>query len=114
MHLSEHVISIKIMCTGPYKHVVKRNAVFILDTTYMYSKTCVKQLLSKRPKVGFQDQLSLNAGPGELSAILVTFIRLPFAIEIFVFLFLSGRFTQVLLYFKPSKQHIMFLVRPTF
>ena len=26
------------------------------------SKTCVKRPLSKRPKVGFQDQLSLNAG----------------------------------------------------
>ena len=28
----------------------------------MYSKTCEKQPLSKRPKTGFQDQLSLNAG----------------------------------------------------
>ena len=28
----------------------------------LYSKTCVKQSLSKRPKIGFQDQLSLNAG----------------------------------------------------
>ena len=27
-----------------------------------YSKTCVKQPLSKRPKVGFQSQLWLNAG----------------------------------------------------
>ena len=27
-----------------------------------YSKTCVKWPLSKRPKIGFQDQLSLNAG----------------------------------------------------
>ena len=26
------------------------------------SKTCVKQLLSKRQKIGFQHQLSLNAG----------------------------------------------------
>ena len=26
------------------------------------SKTCVKQPLSKRPKIGFQDQLLLNAG----------------------------------------------------
>ena len=29
---------------------------------YWYSKTCVKRPLSKRPKIGFQDQLSLNAG----------------------------------------------------
>ena len=27
-----------------------------------YSKTCVKRPLSKRSKIGFQDQLSLNAG----------------------------------------------------
>ena len=28
----------------------------------LYSKTCVKRPLSKRPKIGFQDQLSLNEG----------------------------------------------------
>ena len=56
-----------------------------------YSETCVKQPLSKRPKIGFQDQLSLNAGQkycrmlqGEHSAILSTFIRLPFVTKIFV------------------------------
>ena len=45
-----------------------------------YSKTCVKRLLSKRLKIVFQDQLSLNAGqkycrmfPLEHSAILSTF-----------------------------------------
>ena len=27
-----------------------------------YRKTCVKRPLSKRPKIGFQDQLALNAG----------------------------------------------------
>ena len=27
-----------------------------------YSETCVKQQLAKRPKIGFQDQLSLYAG----------------------------------------------------
>ena len=57
----------------------------------VYSKTCVKRPLSKRPKIGFQDQLSLNAGQkycrmlqGEHSAILLTFIKLPFVIEIIV------------------------------
>ena len=42
-------------------------------------------------KIGFQDQLSLNAGQkycritqGEHSAILSTFIKLPFVIKIFV------------------------------
>ena len=51
------------------------------------SKTCVKWLLSKRPKIGFQAQLSLNAGPkycrmlqGEHSAILLTFIKIPIVI----------------------------------
>ena len=50
-----------------------------------YSKTCVKWPLSKRPKIGFQDDNSLNAGqkycrmlPLEHSAILLTFIKLPF------------------------------------
>ena len=58
----------------------------------IYSKTCVKQPLSKRLKIGFQlYQLSLDAGQKycrmlqrEHSAILLTFIRLPFVIKIFV------------------------------
>ena len=56
-----------------------------------YSKTCVKRPLSKRPQIGFQDQLSLNAGQeycrmlqGEHSATLLTFIKLPFVIKSFV------------------------------
>ena len=57
----------------------------------LYSKTCLKRPLSKRPKIGFQDQLWLNAGQkycrmlqGEHSAILSTFIKLPFVIKDFV------------------------------
>ena len=57
----------------------------------MYSKTCVKRPLSQRPKIGFQDQLSLNAGQKycrmlqlEHFAILSTFIKLPFVIKISV------------------------------
>ena len=45
----------------------------------------------RRPKIGFQDRLSLNAGQkycrmlqGEHSAILLTFIKLPFVIKLFV------------------------------
>ena len=56
-----------------------------------YSKPCVKRPLSKRTKIGFQEQLSLNAGQtyrrmlsGEHSAILSTFIKLSFVIKIFV------------------------------
>ena len=69
-----------------------------------YSKTCVKRPLSNRPKIDFQDRLSLNADQKycrmpqrEHSAILLTFIKLPFVLKIFVFSILSGRFTQVLL-----------------
>ena len=57
----------------------------------VYSKTCVKRPLSKRPNICFQDQVSLNAGqkycrmlPSEHSAIMLTFIKLPYVIKIFV------------------------------
>ena len=65
----------------------------------MYSKTCVKRPLSKRPKIGFQDQSLLNAGQkycrmlqGEHTAILLTFIKLPFVIKIFVLSILEWPF----------------------
>ena len=61
---------------------------------FYHFKTCVKRPLSKRPKIGFQDQLSLNASrkyyrmlEGEHSAILLTFIKLPFFIKIVVLIF---------------------------
>ena len=55
----------------------------------------VKPVLSghpkRRPNIGFQDQFLLNAGQkycrmlqGEHSAILLTYIKLPFAIKTFV------------------------------
>ena len=57
----------------------------------MYRKTCLKRPLKKMTKIGFQYQLLLNAGQkycrmlqGEHSAILSTFIKLPFAIKTFV------------------------------
>ena len=57
----------------------------------LYNKTCLKRPLKKKTKIGFQDRLSLNAGQkycrmlqGEHSAILPTFIKLPFAIKTFV------------------------------
>ena len=57
----------------------------------LYSKTSVKLALSKRPKIGFQYQLLLNAGQkycrmlqGEHSAMLWTFSKLPFVIKILV------------------------------
>ena len=54
----------------------------------------------KRPNIGFQDQLGLNAGQKycrEHSSILFTCIKLPFVIKIFILSILKGRFTKVLL-----------------
>ena len=60
----------------------------------IYSKTCLKWLLKKRPKIGFQYRSLLNAGQKyciiiqwEHSAILSTFIKLPFTIKTFVWSF---------------------------
>ena len=57
----------------------------------LYSKICLNWPLAKRQKIGFKDQLSLNAGQRycrmlqwEHSAILSTSIKLPFDIKIFV------------------------------
>ena len=73
--------------------------IYILDSKwtykymhdFKYSKTSVKRPLSKRPKIGFKDQLSLNAGQkycrmlqGEDSVMLSTFIKLPFVNKTFV------------------------------
>ena len=56
-----------------------------------HNKTCVKRQLSKRPQIGFQNQLSLNADQKycrmlqrEHFAILLTFIKLSFVVDIFV------------------------------
>ena len=61
------------------------------QSSIMYSKTGVILPLSEGQKIVFQDQLSLNAGQkycrmlqGEHSAILSTFIKLPFVIKFFV------------------------------
>ena len=71
----------------------------ILVYSLLYIKPCVKPSLSKRPKIGFQDQLSLNAGqqycriaPREHSAVLLTFIKLPFVVKIFVLNFFEWPF----------------------
>ena len=83
------------MCFGCSKepsHAFKYpRHVFWLRKEEKYSKTYVRRPHSKRPKIGFQDKLSLNAGQtysrmlqGEHSAILSTFIKLPFVIKIFV------------------------------
>ena len=64
---------------------------FILHYIVIFSKTCVKRPLSIRLKIGFQDHLSLYAGQKYCimlhSAILLTFIKLPFVIKIFFIYF---------------------------
>ena len=79
------------------------NICFGYEIRKKYSKVCLKQSLSKTPKIGFQDHLSLNTGQKYCrmllleghSAILSTFIKLPFVIKRFVLSMFSGRFTQV-------------------
>ena len=68
-----------------------KNLNLALTVLKPYSKTCFKRPLKKKTKIGFQYLLSLNAGQkycrilqGEHSAILSTFIKLPFVIKIFV------------------------------
>ena len=71
----------------------------------MHSKTCLKRPLKKKTKVVFEDPLSPKKGQKYCrmlqwdSAILSTFIKLPFVIEIFFCLYLSGHLRHVLLYY---------------
>ena len=68
--------------------------------SFICSKICVK-----RRKIDFQDQLLLNTGQkyyrmlkGKLSEILLTFIKLPFVIKIFVLSNFDWPFYTGLLY----------------
>ena len=83
----------------------------------MYSKTCLKRTLSKRPKIGFQLQLSLNAGQkcrrmlqGEHSAILSTFIKLSFVIKIFVLSIFELTLKVLLLFLVSNKKLVRFSI----
>ena len=65
-----------------------------MQSYQMHSKTCVKRPLSKRPKIGFQDRLSLNAGQ-KYCRILQYFrpsLSLHLSLRSLFCLFLSGRF----------------------
>ena len=82
-----------------YTELVRTHLEFADVVWHPYSKTSVKWPLSKRPKSVFQDQLSLNASQkycrtlqGEHSAILSTFIKLPFVIKIFVLSIFEWKF----------------------
>ena len=70
----------------------------ILKCCYMYCKTCLKRSLKQNTIIGFQDRFYLNAGqkccrmlPREHSAILSTFIKLPFSNKPFILSILSVR-----------------------
>ena len=89
--------------------------------TKRYSKTCVKQLLKKKTKIGFQYKLLLNAGQKycrmlqwEHSAILSTFFKLPFVTKIFVLSILSGFLRQVLLYISVYLQILENILKTLF
>ena len=67
------------------------NIGYLAHLSYRYSKICLSGHSKLTPKIGFQYQLSLNAGQKycrmlqvEHSAILSTFIKLPFSIKAFV------------------------------
>ena len=82
----------------------------IIAVIYSIQSYLCRKATLKRPKIGFQDQLLLNASQkycrmllGEHSAILSTFIKLPFVIKIFV-LSIFECVTQVLLYMKSPKR----------
>ena len=83
------------MCSYPaVLEVSLRSSASSSSILCVYSKTCIKQPLSNSQKIGFQDQLSINAGQkrcrmlqGEHSAILLICIKLPFVIKIFVLYF---------------------------
>ena len=93
MYSTEHSVIPTNKCIGCLRKLVGGKPI-------LHSKTCVKRPLSKRPQISFQDQLSPNVGQkycrmlqGEHSAILSTFIKLPFVIKIFVLSILSGCYT---------------------
>ena len=66
-----------------------QTAITIVLINIAYSISCVKRPLSKRPKIGFQNQLNRlmqvkSIAECSHSAILSTFIKLQFVVKIFV------------------------------
>ena len=78
-------------------------------TTRLYPCNSLPKHKKATPQIGFQYQCSFNAGQtycrilkGEHSAILFTFMKLPFVIKIFILE--RGRLTQVLMYIQLGKK----------
>ena len=79
---------------------------YILLSKVQYSKTCVNWPLSKRQKISFQDQLSLNevksiaeCSKGSILQYFRPSLGYHLSLRSLFCLCLSGRLTQVLLYF---------------
>ena len=72
----------------------------------IYIKACVKRPLSKRSNNGFQDRLSLNAGQKYLQYCRPS-LNYHLSLRSLLCLFLSGRFTPVLLYCFATKRSIL-------
>ena len=74
------------------------------DCDHLHSKTCQKRPLSKRPKIGFQDQLSHNAGQkycrmakGSILQYFRPSLSYHLSLRSMFWLFLSGHLRQVLM-----------------
>ena len=80
-------------------------------TQRSYSKTCEKRQLSKRPKIGFNTNYRLvhvksiaKCSKGAILQYFRTSLSYHLSLRSLFCLFLSGRFTQVLLYTRPYKR----------
>ena len=78
----------------------------------LYSKTCVKRPLSKRPIIGFQDQIRLmqvksiaECSKGSILQYFRPSLSYNMSLRPLFCLFLSGRFTQILLYIDLHDLH---------
>ena len=84
------MIIVKTYINSIFTNDLKRKENFSKNVQ-SYRVCSFKQPLKKKSEIGFQDRLMLNAGQkyfrllqGEHSAILSTFIKLPFVIKVFV------------------------------
>ena len=98
-----HFIRVCFVCQNKNNHqrlkCILIRKIFICNYL-IYSKTCVKWPLSKRPQIGFQDQLSLNAGQkycrmlqGGILQYFRPALSYNLSLRSLFCLFLSGRFT---------------------
>ena len=81
-----------------------------------YSKTCVKRPLSKRPKIGFKTNYCLmqvksiaECSKGSILQYFRASFSYHLSLRSLFCLFLSGRFTQVLLYIVDMHEHESYL-----